>query len=132
MSVKFSAPFPKTKVETTFPNPEFSDARSTQARGQIKRTMTGDTYTYGTASTKVNLRYRFLITRQKDLELDQLLRVYHTATWKIVDHRGDSWEAQLIGRPISRQATRKIDTNNTRTGDEEIDVTLLFSAEKIT
>ena len=131
MSVKFSAPFPKLKVETTFPDPEFADTRSTQAVGQIKRTMTGETYTYGTGSTLVNLRYRFLITRQKDLELDQLLRIYHTATWKIVDHRNDVWKAQLIGRPISRKATRKIG-NNTRTGNEEIDVTLFFSAEKIT
>lgn len=130
MSVKFSAPFPKTKVETTFPDPQFADARSTQARGQIKRTMTGETYTYGTASTKVELRYRFLITRQKDLELDQLLRVYHTAHWKIVDHRGDVWDAQLTGRPITRRGSRKIG-NNTRTGTEEIDVTLFFSAEKI-
>lgn len=131
MSVKFSAPFPKTKVETTFPDPEFADARATQSRGQIKRTMTGETYTYGTASTKVDLRYRFFITRQKDLEFDQLLRVYHAATWKIVDHRGDVWEAQLIGRPISRKAARKIDSDTTRTGGEEMDITLFFSAEKI-
>lgn len=130
MSVKFSAPFPKMKVETTFPSPNFSDAQSTQARGQIKRTMTGETYTYGNPSTKVELRYRFVITRQKDLEFDQLLRVYHTATWKIVDHRGNVWKAQLTGRPISRKATRKI-ADNTRTGNEEIEVTLFFSAEKI-
>jgi len=133
MSVKFSAPFPKLKVETTFPDPEFSDTRSSQARGEIKRLMTDDpSYTYGNASTKVNLQYRFLVTRQKDLELEEFLRVYHTATWKIVDHRGDVWEAQLIGAPIRRQATRKIATNSIRTGDEEITVSLLFSAEKIT
>ncbi len=132
MSVKFSAPFPKTKVETTLPDPQFADARTTQARGQVKRTMTGEIYTYGMASTKVELRYSFLITRQKDLELDQFLRVYHTATWKIVDHRGDVWEAQLVGRPISRKAVRKIATGSERTGDEEIEVTLFFSAEKIT
>ena len=132
MSVKFSAPFPKLKVETTFPDPEFSDTRSSQARGETKRTMTGDIYTYGNESTKVNLRYRFLVTRQKDLELEEFLRVYHTAAWRIIDHRGDVWEAQLIGAPVRRQATRKIATNSTRTGDEEIDVSLLFSAERIT
>lgn len=131
MSVKFSAPFPKIKVETTFPDPEFVDARATQARGQIKRTMTGEVYTYGTASTKVDLRYRFFITRQKDLEFDQLLRVYQAATWKIVDHRGDVWEAQLVGRPVTRKATRKIDTDSIRTGGEEYEVSLFFSAEKI-
>lgn len=132
MSVKFSVPFPKMKVETTFPDPQFTDARATQSTGIVKRTMTGDIYTYGTASTKVTLKYRFLLTRQKDLELDQLIRVYHAAHWKIVDHRGDVWDAQLIGRPVSRKATGKIATGNTRTGDEEIDVTLIFSAEKIT
>ena len=131
MSVKFFVPFPKTKVVTTFPNPEFADVRATQSRGEVKRTITGEIYTYGTQSTKVDLRYRFLITRQKDLELDQLLRVYHTAHWKIIDHRGDVWDAQLTGSPISRQAVRRIG-NQARIGTEEIDVTLTFSAERIT
>ncbi len=125
------APFATPKVSTTLPAANFLDSRGSQASVTIKRSMLGRVMTYVTTTSKQNLSLTFSLTRQKDEELAEFILVYKTAEWKITLHDDTVWKAGLVGEPIKRMGGGKIDSGNTRTGDESVSVTLKFSAEKV-
>ena len=135
MSTFLRAPYPATKVTTVMPNPEEENSQGSQSKVQIVRGATNvNTWTYVQSSNKVNLSARWVLTRAKDEELTEFIRVYHTTTWEIEYTHDDvvkRWQAQLVGRPIRRRTTGRQDTNNPTTGDEVVEVTLEFSAEAI-
>lgn len=132
MTTTIKAPHPAHKVTTLLPNPEFGDSRASQSTLILKRTMTGRKITYAKPSDFYTLTLPFQLTRQKALELEALLNAYQSAPLHITLYDGSTWEARLVNEPVSRTATEKIATNNTRTGDELVEVTLTFSAKKLT
>lgn len=131
MSIAISAPYPATKVTSILPDPDFGNIRASQSGIQIKRGMSGDVWTYTKPNDKEVSSLTFNLTRQKDLELAEFLRVYHTATWKLIDHNGKEWEVQLVGEPVRRRARGRVGETSSSTGGESIILTLNFSAEAL-
>jgi len=131
MTVAISAPYPATKVTSILPDPEFGNFRATQARIQVKRGTTGEVWTYANPNDRENITLTFSLSRAKDLEFAEFVRIYHTATWKVVDHNGKEWKVQLVGRPIRRRATARIGATNSSTGGEAIELMLKLSCEAL-
>lgn len=131
MAVIIQAPFDTPRSTHWFPNPELANSRASQAQVTYKRHTTGRLRGYFDPSEKFNLVFRFRITRMKDFELSEIIRVYHTVPWKLTDHEGNVWRVELTSNPLPRPATGLFDKDSARTGDEEIDVTINFSAERI-
>lgn len=132
MSVSISAPYPKEKVTTILPDPQLGNSRATESNIQLKRTMTGRLWSYIRSNDTEILKMTFIITRQKDFELSEFIRVYLTADWKLIDHNGKQWKVKLVGEPIRRNSVGRAATSNTAaTGGETKSVTLTFSAEAL-
>jgi hypothetical protein len=132
MSVSISAPYPKQKVTTILPDPLNNNTRASESDIQLKRGMTGKVWSYIQTSSKSRLSLTFILSRQKDLELQEFVRVYHAAKfWKLTDHDGNEWKVKLIGEPIRREAIGRINSNTSSTGGESRKVTLNFSAEAL-
>jgi len=136
MSTFLRAPYPATKVTTMLPNPQEENSQGSQSKVQIVRGSTNvKLWTYVQSSDKVDLVATWIITRAKDIELTEFIRVYHTAEWEVEYTHDDvvkKWQVQLIGAPIRRKTIGRQDDNNTTTGNEAVEVTLTFSAEAIT
>jgi len=132
MSVTLSAPYPKTKVTTVLPDPQLGNTRTTESNVQLKRTMTGKLWSYVQSTNKEILVLSFIITRQKDFELAEFVRIYLTADWKLIDHNGKEWKVKLLGEPLRRNSVGRAASSNTNaTGGETKSVTLTFSAEPL-
>jgi len=132
MSVTLSAPYPKTKVTTVLPDPQLGNTRTTESNVQLKRTMTGKLWSYVQSTDKEILVLSFIITRQKDFELAEFVRIYLTADWKLIDHNGKEWKVKLLGEPLRRNSVGRAASSNTNaTGGETKSVTLTFSAEPL-
>jgi hypothetical protein len=78
------------------------------------------------------LKLSFLLTRQKSLEVEALLRTYQSGKFWIQLHDGTTWAVELTGRPVIRTAVGRQTTNRSDTGGEAIEVTLTFSGLKLT
>jgi hypothetical protein len=137
MTTFLRAPYPTPKVTSFLPDPEQEDSRGSQSKVQIVRGATNvKNWTYVQSSDKVNLSATWILTRAKDEELNEFIRVYHTAEWDLEYNHEDvkgiptvkRWRVKLIGRPIRRTTNTRQDENNSRTGDETVEVTLEFSA----
>lgn len=131
MTVAISAPFPAMKVTSILPDPDFGNIRATQSTIQFKRTMSNNVWTYAKPNDKETSSLTFNLTRQKDLEFGEFLRIYHTATWKLIDHNGKAWKVQLVGEPIRRVARGRVGATSSTTGGEAIILTINFSAEAL-
>lgn len=131
MSTLIAAPYPTPAVTTVLPPAEFLDGRASEAEIQIKRTMTGEVWTYAKSSDKETINLQFKLTRMKDLELAAFIQIFQSAKWKLTLHDGSTWVAELVGDPIRRVASERLDKNNLKTGNELIIVTLTFSATRL-
>jgi hypothetical protein len=132
MSISISAPYPKAKVTTILPDPQLGNSRTPESNVQLKRSMTGRLWSYVQSNANEILSMTFVITRQKDFELAEFIRVYLTADWELIDHNGKKWKVKLLGDPIRRESIgRAAASNANATGGETKRVTLTFSAEAL-
>ena len=131
MSTLIRVPYGRPQVTSVWPDPEFDDSRASESDVQIKRTMTGRSIVYKKTSDRQTLRLRFLVSRMKDLEIQQLLNAFHATEWQIDLYDGSVWQAKLVGEPVRRTAVGKRDANNTGTGNEDYELFMTFSAKKI-
>jgi hypothetical protein len=93
--------------------------------------MTGEVWTYVNPNDRDSITLTFQLSRQKDLEFGEFVRIYHTAFWKIVDHNGNTWKCQLVGEPIKRVARGRNNPTSSSTGGEVIIVTISLSVEAL-
>ena len=124
------APYPKIKVTSVLPKPRFQDGRATESTVQIKRAADGRTLTYTNPSDRIKLTLPFRLTRKKSLEVEAFIKSYQSAHWRITLYDDSMWDAQLVGVPVSRQVVDRQGTDS-RAGKEFIDVTLTFSAIRL-
>ena len=129
--ITIEAPYPSIKVTSYYPDAEFGDSRASQAKVQLKRARRGALWSYVSSSDKATLSLAWILTRQKDAEFAELVRVYQTAHWRLTLTDGSQWDVQLIGEPIRRAGTGVQDRNNLRTGDETVTVEVTFSALRL-
>jgi hypothetical protein len=131
-NVKIRAPYPKNKVTTLLPIPQWMDSQTPLADFQLKRTREGRSITHPRLVNDRELKLRFLLTRQKSLELEELFNVYQSGQFWIELHDATKWLVNLVGQPIIRTAVGRQTDSRTDTGEEAIEVTLTFSGLKLT
>jgi hypothetical protein len=130
MSTIIKAPYPNHKVTATLPSAKFDDARASESTVTIKRSMLGRKITYVNPSDRYTVVLPFILTRMKSLELEAFVQAYQSAHWEITLYDGSKWDCLLVGEPVSRAATQRIGDNPTP-GKEAVEVTLTFSAKRI-
>lgn len=129
---EFRAPYPNHKVTTILPKPLFDDIRRVESSIQVKRKMLGARRTYVKSSDRYTLVLPFQLTRQKALELEAFLNVYQRAHIRIDLYDGSQWDAELVGAPVVRRASGRYAKEHGITGRDTIEVTLTFSAKRLT
>lgn len=131
MSTILRAPWPNYKVTSVLPNPKFGDVRSSQSTLTVKRTMTGRVVTYIQPSDRETLVLPFELTRAKSLEVEAFINAYQSTTWFLeLQDEGSQWEVQLVGDPLTREATDVV-SEDSRTGRELVLLTLTLSAKRL-
>lgn len=130
MSTEIKGPYPNPKVTIILPNPQFEDARASESKIQVKRTMTGRLITYVQSSDRVTLRLPFILSRMKSLELEAFINAYQSARWQVTLYDGSVWDAQLVGEPVIRAAVGRGGSSST-TGKEVVEVALTLSAKRL-
>jgi len=125
------APYPNHKVTTILPKPLFGDSRRSEATVTVKRTKTGGKFVYKDSSDRYTLTLPFRLTRMKSLELENFLRSYQSAHIHLTLYDGSTWDCQLVGQPVSRAAVSRY-SDDPNTGKESVEVTLTFSAKRLT
>jgi hypothetical protein len=81
------------------PNPEYNDAESLVAAVSIKRTITGDTYSYVKKSNNRKLKYKFLISQRKAYELRKFLLDYLGNRVAMTTCKGEMWTGFILTDP---------------------------------
>ena len=127
MSVVISAPYPGTKVTMVLPSPRFDDSVESESRVDVIRSMVGDTYTHVKSNDRYTLRWEFLLSRMKALELREFVRVYRTAEWLIKDHKNEEWLGSLVNSPFASKGEGRA---GGWPGDEAVTVSLQISAKR--
>lgn len=130
MTTTLKAPWPDFLVTTVLPSAEFGDSRSSESTITIKRTITGEVWTYAQPTDRQTLTLPFLLTRMKSLEVEAFLKSYQDAPIFIELEDGSQWEARLAQQPVQRVATGRIG-DDIRTGRESVELTLTFSATRL-
>lgn len=131
MATTLRAPWPNYKVTSILPNVQFDDSRRSESTIVIKRTMTGRKVTYTQPSDRYTLTLPFQLTRMKALELEAFIKSYQSASWFVELYDGSQWEAKLVGEPVNRTATERINADHGLTGKELVEVTLTLSATRL-
>lgn len=81
------------------PNPELNDAESLIAAVAIKRTITGDTYSYVKKSANRKLKYKFIINQRKAYELRRFLLDHLGDRITLNTFKGEIWSGYLLTDP---------------------------------
>lgn len=81
------------------PNPEFNDSEGLVAAVSIKRTITGDTYSYVKKSANRKLKYKFLISQRKAYELRRFLLDFLGDRIVLTNWKGEIWSGYILTDP---------------------------------
>jgi hypothetical protein len=95
------APYPTLQTTTILPNPQFSDAESLLDTVSIKRAMDGTLYTYTKSRDgRRHLKWTFLLTRNKGLELRAFIQYYFASKIMVIDHNNITWIGNFVNNPF--------------------------------
>lgn len=95
------APYPSLQTMTVLPSPKFSDSLALTDAVAVKRAMDGTRYTYvKTKGGRKKLKWEFLLTRNKGLELRAFIQSYFASQTLITDHLGRTWIGYFMSNPF--------------------------------
>jgi hypothetical protein len=95
------APYPALQTLTVLPSPRFSDTMALTDAVMVKRAMDGTRYTYvKTKGGRKKLKWEFLVTRNKGLELRAFIQSYFASQIYVTDHLGRSWIGHFTSNPF--------------------------------
>ncbi len=105
------APYPALATTTQLPNPQFGDTEGILASFDMKRTMSGQKYTYVKPRGRMKMLWSFDLARKKAQELRELYNVYNSSQVKITDHIGNTYVGYFTSNPfefesVSRHSAR--------------------------
>jgi len=102
------APYPSMQTTTVLPLPKFSDTMALTDAVMVKRAMDGTRYTYvKTKGGRKKLKWEFLLTRNKGLELRAFIRSYFASKILVTDHLGRYWIGNFTGNPFEFDTTER-------------------------
>lgn len=108
------------------PVPQFNDSQNYSGTLNLKRTMTGDTYTYVRRSRLNALKYTFWIGRQKSFELQSFLVNYSDHVMTLQNWKGELWNVLITNSPFEFTAKERYQPQG-----ERIEITLEFEGLKV-
>jgi hypothetical protein len=118
------APFELIQTTVVLPNPLLDDNENIVSDLVLRRSMDNTAYTYVKTSNNKRLRYTFVLSRMKALELEGFFNSYNGADIKMINWKGEIWKVKLITNPIDFVQTRRNEPGGDRT-----DVNLEFEGE---
>jgi len=89
------------------PNPEYSDSEGNVAAVSIKRTITGQTYSYVKKSANRKLKYKFTINQRKAYELRRFLLDFLGDRINMTNWKGEMWTGFLLTDPAEIISTSR-------------------------
>ncbi|MHA1950975.1 MAG: hypothetical protein ACW987_14010 [Candidatus Thorarchaeota archaeon] len=117
MAFTLIAPLPLTETTTVLPNPKFGDAESATVDINILRTINGRRRTYvktkspqfslPTFGKRRKLRWDFVLTRNKAIELFEFYRSYNASPIYINDHNERGWIGWIVINPFEITMARR-------------------------
>lgn len=114
------------KQVLVLPCPLFGDTQSLSDSMVLKKTMTGLIYTYVKQSDLQKLKYDFLISKNKALEVRSFLQLYYSDRFTMNNWKGENWLVFITNDPIDMVTSGIWDP-----GQESVKVTLEFEGVKI-
>lgn len=108
------------------PCPIFGDSQSYQGEINLKRAMTGVTYTYVKKVKTQKLHYSFELWTKKYLELRQFFIDHAEELMTLQNHNAETWWVQLVNNPIEFTTESRWQPRG-----EKYNVTLEFEGVKI-
>lgn len=84
----------------TLPCPQLGDTQNNLGTINLKRTMTGDTFTYIRRSRINSLRYSFWLGRQKTLEVEDFVKNYGDQILDLFNWKGEHWKVNITSTPF--------------------------------
>jgi hypothetical protein len=143
MTFSLVAPIPLLETTTILPNPTFGDSEASTDELNVLRAVDGTRRTYVKSKGRRRLRWDFLLTRNKAIELLEFYRAYHAHQIFIEDHNERRWigyfinnplEVEMIGRglpslqdwPVGERCQASIEFEGTQT-NRDVTVATTFS-----
>ena len=84
----------------TLPQPLLGDSEGTLGSIDLKRTMTGGTYTYVKRSASRELKYKFEITRAKAYEMRNFIQYALSTKVLLTNWKGELWYGNIMNNPF--------------------------------
>lgn len=97
---RMTAPYPTPQTLTVMPNPQLSDQEINLNAVNRCIALDGTRYTYVKRRQRRKLRWTFLLTRNKGLEVRAFFMSYFASQIKIVDHRDRVWLGNFTSNPF--------------------------------
>jgi hypothetical protein len=98
---QLSAPYPALQTLTTLPSPQFSDQENLLDTVSRKLAMDGTRYTYvKSRNGRHKLKWTFLLSRNKGLELRAFIFAYFASKVFVTDHNGRVWVGNFTSNPF--------------------------------
>jgi hypothetical protein len=102
----FEAPYPAVQTTSLLPSPEFSDQEGVLDSVTRKLAMDGTRYTYvKRRSGRRKLKWTFILTRNKALEVRGFIYAYFASKVRVTDHNGRIWIGNFVSNPFEFEAT---------------------------
>lgn len=105
--IVIKTPHPTYTTVLILPNPQFGDGETVVRDINIQRSMDGTPYSYLKTSSQVRLTYSLILTRMKSLELLEFLESFAGETWRLTDHKNDTYVGDLVTNNLQLQNFRR-------------------------
>ncbi len=109
------------------PCPQFGDSNAYQGTVNLKRTMTGDTFTYIRKVDLEKVSYTFHIGTYKAIELKDFLLNFSDKQMTLINWLGETWFVNLANNPYEFNAAGRWQNKG-----ERYEITLEFEGVKVT
>lgn len=113
-------------LSIVLPCPQFDDSVSFQGTIDLKRSMSGVTYTYVKQTNTSKIKYDFLLWTNKYLELRHFLLNYSSEVMTLANWKGENWLVTLTNNPVQFTAVARAQSRG-----EQYTVTLEFEGIRI-
>lgn len=108
------------------PCPIFGDSQSEQGTIDLKRTMTGDTFTYVRKQRLQKVEYSFHVGSRKAYEMKQFLLEHSYKLITMSNWKGETWLVMLANNPVEF-----VNTGRWQNVGERVEFTLQFEGIKV-
>lgn len=89
------------------PCPQFGDSEAYQGQVNVKRTMTGDTFTYVRKGRVEKLQYTFHVGTHKAYEMQKYLLSHAAKLHTVYNWKGEVWKVYITNNPVEFVAAER-------------------------